>query len=308
MRLPIKLNRAGWPASFGRLSFVFDDPRPLAKDLTSLSPVEFSAAISTLQFGVTFKTTHPGRQEYSDRHVLNLYRGSRPVILDVGASDGSTSLDLIRRLGHNFDRYYVTDLNLFTSFGYHRGVLYFLDQHGRCTLRASQRFIVYSDTERAQPLLSKLAQWLISRSRKVRDWREILLIQPELINLASEDRRVSILPYDMFTPWKGETPDLIKIANLLNGKYFSAAQMRQAVAIQCANLAVGGRLLLVSEDDGIEKFSVFRKTEAGMILEHTHGGGAKAAPYVPLPDDVRNGIPAGKFAATCASLGAFHQS
>jgi hypothetical protein len=207
------------------------------------------------------------------------------VILDVGASDGSTSLDLIRQLGTNFDRYFVTDLNLSASFGYHRGVLYFFDRHGRCTLRASRRFIVYSDTDGAQALLSKLAKWLISRSRKVGDRREVLLIQPELVNLASEDRRVSILFYDIFTPWKGEPPDLIKIANLLNGKYFSAAQMRQAISIQCANLAAAGRLLLVSEDDDIEKFSVFRKTTAGMMLEHTHAGGAKAAPYVPLSED-----------------------
>jgi hypothetical protein len=99
MRLPIRLNRAGWPASFGRLSVSFDDLRPLTRDLCVLSPAEFSIAVSRLQFGITFKTTRPGHHKQSDRLLLETYYGSKPVILDVGASDGSTSLDLIRALG-----------------------------------------------------------------------------------------------------------------------------------------------------------------------------------------------------------------
>jgi hypothetical protein len=85
----------------------------------------------------------------------------------------------------------------------------------------------------------------------------------------------------MFTPWTGERPDLIKVANLLNGKYFSEAQMKRALEIQCSNLASGGRLLLVSEDDSTEKFSIFRKSSTEIRLEHTHNGGAKAAHLVP---------------------------
>ena len=84
-------------------------------------------------------------------------------------------------------------------------------------------------------------------------------------------------------------PDVIKVANLLNPKYFTDAQMEDALRIQCANLALNGRLLLVSEDDDIEKFSVFRKSSTGMVLEHTHGGGAKASHLVPLVFDLALG-------------------
>ena len=108
MRLPIKLNQAGWPSRFARLSFAFHDPRPLAnEDYSHLAPLEFSRAISTLQFGVTFKTTRPGRQAHSNQFISQIYRESKPVILDVGASDGSTSLDLIRSLV-DFGHYFVT--------------------------------------------------------------------------------------------------------------------------------------------------------------------------------------------------------
>jgi hypothetical protein len=283
MRLPIKLNKAGWPPVFGRLSFAFDDPRPLAgAERAKLLPAQFSQAISTLQFGVTFKTTRPGRQEYSNRYISDLYRGSRPVVLDVGASDGSTSLDLIRSLD-GFERYYVTDLNLSTRCGHDgRGVFYFMDREGKCALRASKRFLVYSEVERAWLALRVLARLLISGARRVDEWDELLLVQPELAAMAERNPRISIMRYDMFNRWNGQPPDLIKIANLLNPKYFSDAQMKEAVRVQCSNLAPNGRLLLVSEDDDIiERFSVFRKTVDGMVLEYSYHQGAKAAPHVP---------------------------
>jgi hypothetical protein len=288
MKLPVKLNQAGWPSCFARLSFAFHDPRPLANAGGALvaSALEFSNAISTLQFGVTFKTTRPGRQQHSNRIIAQLYRGSRPVILDVGASDGSTSLDLIRTLGSDFGRYFVTDLNLSTRCGYDsRGRLHFLDRNGKCALRASKRFIVYSEVSGASFPLRFIARLLMGGARNVDDWREVLLVQPELIKLAANDARIGIMRYDLFTPWTGQPPDLIKVANLLNGKYFSDEQMRQALRIQCSNLASNGRLLLVSEDDDIEKFSLFRNSPAGMVLEYTHAGGAKATHLVASASD-----------------------
>jgi hypothetical protein len=283
MRLPIKLNCAGWPPSFARLFFAYDDPRPLASpDLRNLSAPQFSRAISTLNFGVNFKKTFAGRQKHSDRFVSDLYRGLKPVILDVGASDGSTSLDLIKALNGDFSRYFVTDLNLFASCGHSsRGVVYFLNSEGVCTLRASRRFIAYSETRGARFPLSFLARYLISLSGDVHDWRKVFLIQPELISLAERDPRICIMHYDLYRQWPGDQPDLIKVANLLNPRYLSEGQIKDALTIQCSNLGINGRLLLVSEDGDVEKLSVFRKTPAGMLLEHTHAGGVKAAGFVP---------------------------
>src|SRR6185437_16017023 len=182
MRLPIKLNVAGWPRFCTRFSFAFHDPRPLAGPQSSrLSPVNFSDAISTLQFGVTFKTTRPGRHQHSNRYISEVYRDSKPVVLDVGASDGSTSLDLIRALGE-FERYYVTDLNLLTRCGQDaRGIVYFMDQKGKCALRASKRFLVYSEARGAWLPLRLIAKNLIAGVGKVDEWQEVMLIQPALV-------------------------------------------------------------------------------------------------------------------------------
>jgi hypothetical protein len=281
MKLPIKLNKAGWPSPFSDLFLAFNDPRPLAYEPLSISADQFSAGVSSLQFGVIFKTTHPGRHAQSNRFLLETYRGSRPIILDVGASDGSTSLDLIRELGSNFAYYYVTDLNLSVRCGYDsKGVVYFVDQNGSCILRASERLLVYSNTSRARFPLRLIARALLAKCRKACGWQDLVLIQPALRRLAKSDPRIIIQRYDIFAPWTGPPPDLIKVANLLNDQYFSDSQLKKAVQAQCSNLAPNGRLLLISEDEDVEKFSVFRKTPAGMRLEWTHAGGAKAAPHV----------------------------
>jgi len=282
MRLPIKLNQAGWPPLFSRLSFAFEDPRILAHHAHGFSPAEFSTAVSCLQFGIIFKTTRPGRQGHSDRFVQDAYCGSKPAILDVGASDGSTSLDLLRALGNDFAYYFVTDLNLFARCGSdHRGNIYFLDEQDACILRASKRFLIYADFRGAHFPLTFIAKLLLDRYRRVANWSNISLIQPELLRRAEIDSRIVVKRYDMFSPWSGEPPDLIKVGCLLYNGYFSDEQMKQALRIQCSNLAANGRLLLVSEDDDVERFSVFRKRPTGMELEHTHSGGAKAARCVP---------------------------
>ncbi len=281
MRLPIKLNKAGWPSPFADLFLAFHDPRPLAYKPFAISAAQFSASVSSLQFGVTFKTTHPGRHAQSNRFLRETYRGSRPVILDVGASDGSTSLDLIQELGSNFAYYYVTDLNLSVRCGYDsKGVVYFVDQNGSCILRASERLLVYSNTSRAKFPLRLIAKALLAKCGNAGGWRNLVLIQPALRRRAKCDPRIMIQRYDIFAPWTGPPPDLIKVANLLNNEYFSDAQIEEALQAQCSNLAPNGRLLLISEDQDVEKFSIFRKTPTGMELEWTHAGGAKASPHV----------------------------
>jgi hypothetical protein len=281
MRLPIKLNKAGWPSPFADLFLAFHDPRPLAYKPFAISAAQFSASVSSLQFGVTFKTTHPGRHAQSNQFLRETCRGSRPVILDVGASDGSTSLDLIRELGSDFAYYYVTDLNLSVRCGYDsKGVVYFVDQNGSCILRASERLLVYSNTSRAKFPLRLIAKALLAKCGNAGGWRNLVLIQPALRRRAKCDPRIIIQRYDIFAPWTGPPPDLIKVANLLNNEYFSDAQIEEALQAQCSNLAPNGRLLLISEDQDVEKFSIFRKTQIGMQLEWTHAGGAKASPHV----------------------------
>jgi hypothetical protein len=286
MRLPVKPNGAGWPAPFSRLAPSSEDPRLLAYD-TLLPPHRFSEAVSALRFGSTFKTTRPRRHLHSNRYVKETYSGTRPVILDIGASDGSTSVDLIDALGDSFSRYYVTDLHLTVSCGFDdRGVTYFKDRDGRCVLSASSRWLAYDDPSGGWLPLRLVAKRMLARSARATDWREVQLIQPSLIRHTKSDSRIQLVQYDMFTPWVHQSPDLIKVANVLNPEYFSSSQARRALEMQCAHLAPGGRLLVVhgpTTNGQSERFSVLRKTASGMTLEHEHDGGVDVAALVQSP-------------------------
>jgi hypothetical protein len=283
MKFPIKPNGAGWPSAISRrLAITSEDPRLLANGFSALSPARLSAIISVLKFGTTFKTTNPGRHEHSNRYLLEVYRSAQPSILDIGASDGSTALDLVQTLRDSFRRYFATDLNLSVRYGEDgRGVVYFADHTDQCVLRVSKRWLVYADVSGAWFPLGPLAQRLLTRAAGVPDWREVLLIQPELLKLSEQDPRIVVTKYDMFVPWTRERPDLIKMANVLNPSYFSDRQLVQALRVQCSNLAPSGRLLIADNRDHLEKFSVFYKTPTGMRLEYTHAGGADASVYVP---------------------------
>jgi hypothetical protein len=281
MRLPIKLNGAGWPSVFSRLAITPEDPRILARDFAALSPEIFAAMVSVLKFGSTFKSTRPGRHEHSNHYLLDVYHSTKPAILDIGSSEGSTALDLIRTLKDNFRHFFVTDLNMSVRCDEDNyGVMYFMDGEEKCILRVSRRWLAYADTNGSWFPFGWLAKKLLIRSKEVTHCREVLLIQPGLLRLCERDARITLVRYDMFTPWVGERPDLIKLANILNSSYFSEAQLRRAIEVQCSNLAADGRLLIIDNRNDLERFSVFRKTSIGMRLEYEHGGGAEASVYV----------------------------
>jgi hypothetical protein len=150
-------------------------------------------------------------------------------------------------------------------------------------LRASGRLLTYSDDEGAGAILKLIARNMLRGSSRVSSWHRTLLVQPELSTLAATDARIGIMQYDMFVPWTGERPDVIKVACVLHPLHFSGDQIEEALRVQCSNLAPEGRLVLVGEgSNDVEEFSVFRKATAGMVLEYTHAGGGKAAGYMPL--------------------------
>jgi hypothetical protein len=54
MKMPIKLNRAGWPRLLSALPLMSDDPRSLALGRSGAVRESFSQSLSVLKFGTTF--------------------------------------------------------------------------------------------------------------------------------------------------------------------------------------------------------------------------------------------------------------
>jgi hypothetical protein len=102
----------------------------------------------------------------------------------------------------------------------------------------------------------------------------VSLVQPRLRELASRDARVHLRPHDIFQPWDGPAPTVIKAANLLNRAYFSEDQIRTAVRNFWRALALDGLLLVIDNRD-VEKASLFARTEAGFRSVNAINGGTE---------------------------------
>jgi hypothetical protein len=269
MLWPIKLNRTGWPRALAFLLPSATDPRGLTDE--NIDPLEFTRAVSALKFGGTFKTTGAGRHRLTDDFLANSYSGANPVILDIGASDGSTSLDLMQRIA--FARYYVTDLYTEVFYGRYRGRIFFFDENGTCILSASKRFVIYNDCDDASMvsrLLVKIA--LRNAQRCSDDPLSISLFNPALRKYGA---RVRLVKHDILGSWKGEQVDLVVIGNLLNEVYFFDHQIADAVAKAACCCKPLGRIAIIDNRPD-ERATVFVVRDGRLKVEIRINGGAQA--------------------------------
>jgi len=209
-----------------------------------VSSEDFTRAMAAIRVGGVYKTTERDRHPECDDLLLANVDVTSLNILDIGASDGSTSLDLISRLP-GFASYVVTDLYLSLTAVHVRSHLAFLLPSGECVLVSGRRCLAW-------PGLSKTVSFvyrpIVSAARRRRHGQEVLLVNPALRSLARSDSRVSYRSHDVFTPWtEGRPPDVIKVANLLRRLYFSDEDILRALDVLRQSLPDGGHLLIVDD-------------------------------------------------------------
>lgn len=273
---PIKFNRSYLHRSLKRLAPNIDDPRKIMKG-SELTEEEFSKYVSSICTYNTWRTTEPMRHPSSDNLIMKLMSEKKDgVILDVGVSDGSTSLSLIEKLGDGFKRYYAADRRLRLYSYEEKGAAYFYDAKTKaCFMIATDRFIIYSDRKNLLFPLKWLSNFLISRTPKYDEGsvKEISLCQSRLTELAKKDPRIVILEWNMFDPWLNEKVDLIKIANVLNRSYFTDDEISAAIENLKNASRPGGNLLIV-ENRAVEQWSLFTKEKSSFRLVSEENGGS----------------------------------
>jgi SAM-dependent methyltransferase len=237
---------------------------------------EFSDCVAILGSDAVWKTTHAGRHPVTDRLILERRGAPRPVILDLGVSDGITSLELIEKLGGRFARYFVTDLSFRARYATRGRRVYFLDDQGACTLVAMPGWVVFSRVAGAWPPFAGLARRVLASAPAPAEAvvRELSLVNPALAALAARDPRITVREHSIFAPWPDTPPDVIKVANVLNRAYFTEAQLRHALTQAQRALAGGGRLF-VTDNRREERVSVLAKTGPGFELVERVNGGAE---------------------------------
>jgi hypothetical protein len=240
MRAPVRAIRGRWPASWERrFSRLFRiDPRVLLEE--SPAADDFRAAMSILHVGDTIKITGADRHAEADALLLDNVDLTGATIVDIGASDGSTSVDLLAKVP-SFASYVIADLYLqIEAVEVGRRVLFF-DPSGTCILVAGRRLLAWPSLSRTVRILcAPLVRRAAGRSR-----RPVLLLGPAARARMAADPRVTARVHDVFEPWSGPAPDVIKVANLLRRLYFSDEDISRALTALLASLAEGGHLLIL---------------------------------------------------------------
>jgi hypothetical protein len=268
MRMPVKLNRDFWPLSITRILPSADDPRVLI--VYPADENKFSRAVSTFKFGSTFKSTGKLRFPLTLRELASLQFDTSPVIIDVGASDGITSLDVMETV--QFKKYYVTDLNIEVFYSISGNYTFFYNSAGVCILAVTDRWIAYNDFVSAIFPFGGWAQAIFAHAPVFNEvMTSIRLITPALQEGLSN---LVVEHYDVFNKWPHEKADLIIAANILNCNYFSSADLRKAVVNLFEALQRSGCLVIIDNRD-IEKSTIFRLCGGKVEIEKKINNGSE---------------------------------
>jgi hypothetical protein len=228
-----------------------------------------------LKIGNTFKATNYDRFPATTRLLARMRFARPPVVLDVGASDGSAALAVMNRL--RFMRYYVTDRHIRARAWLRHTGMFLCDMESRPWLYANRCFVVFNHRGGAWPF-NAIAARIFKRfdSSKPCEKRDVLMINPDLA--AKRGDRVRVEQYDIFDEWNREKADLVIAANLLNRAYFPDADLRAGLR-NLRDAMHDGAVLAVIENRNpggkpVEQSSIFTRSGMRFHAEAQVGSGS----------------------------------
>lgn len=254
---------------------------------------EFSRILDDLCIDGSWKRTLPRRLQRSESVLCRLLRADSPGetldVLDLGASDGITTVELLhalRRAGMAGARLHLADLTL-TLHCYGAGALVeyrtargeaVLARLGRLGLRlprSPRRF------DGLSTLLARLYLSLASIRARLQETGTISLINPTV--RAEPD--LAAFEFDVLgrDDALGGGFDAIRASNVLNKENFTQNQLLCALGKLNAYLREGGYLLVSRSDIAageIERGSVWRRRGPGFIPVEDFGGGSEISAVV----------------------------
>jgi hypothetical protein len=273
---PISINKKKIPNFLRPFVPCVDSP---GKILTAdqLSRSEFTKCVSTFRVGNTWKTTSSLRHFYSDQKFCELVDIiNKPFILDVGVSDGITSLELIEKLNDKFAGYFVTDLYFDMYYSQYQDSVYIYEPITHdCIMKISDKVIVYFQERNILPFINSFIEKVYAKvpAFDSKHFKKASFCQPDLISLSENDKRIIVKNYNVMESWDFQAVDIIKAANVLNPGYFSKSQMKTAVLNLKKALKEDGYLLVVDNRE-MEKWSLFMKQDDNFVLTENFKGGS----------------------------------
>ncbi|MGH8182518.1 MAG: class I SAM-dependent methyltransferase [Rhodanobacteraceae bacterium] len=269
MRRPIRLNRNFCKKIWPGAQRGCPDPRRLLD--VAISDREANEILITMKIQGVFKTTWSDRFPETTRLLANTNPASPPLIIDVGASDGSTSLSVMQTVP--FSRYYVTDRHVEAYACTTRKGIFFCDDDSIPFMFANRFFVVYNEANEASRAQSGIVGKLFARfdMAKCSDVRKVPLMNRAL--LPRLDDSVRLERYDIFEPWPLEKADLVIAANILNRDYFADDKLADALRNLRDALKDSG-MLAVIENRPAEQSNTFRLENGRFTVADQVGPGS----------------------------------
>lgn len=269
MRRPVRLNRSFCARFWPGAPRGCPDPRRLLD--ADISDRDANEILVRMKIHGVFKTTWSDRFPATTRQLANGAFVAPPVILDVGASDGSTSLSVMRAL--RFARYYVTDRHVEAYACTTRRGVFFCDEEFAPFMFANRFFVIYNEPDAAPRTHSNIVRNLFARfdAARCRDVRKVPLMNRALLPKLGRDVRLE--RYDIFKPWPFEKADLVIAANILNRDYFADDRLADALRNLRDALKDSGRLAVI-ENRPAEQSNLFRLERGRFMAEGQVGPGS----------------------------------
>jgi hypothetical protein len=234
-----------------------------------------------------YKRTYKVRFEQFDHMAIDClgqaFPASRTLTMhDIGVSDGRTACDVFHKLAARFPNlnYYASDYepSLMVLRSGKGGTVVTLNKKGEAieivmppfvfNLIKPENFLFYPINyaffliARTTVLRRTLAKY---RAGKIKP-SPLVLFCPAARDLAASDGRFHLLEYDLLKPHTLPCRmDVVRVMNVLNSSYFDAQQLSIAVGHIFESLAIGGLLIVGSNDAaGSEvRGGIYRKLSHG---------------------------------------------
>ncbi len=211
----------------------------------------FSFVQEFLSGGDTYKETGFQRTELADAEVVALCENlASPVVMEVGASDGSSSVALLEALGDHAS-VHLTDRHPFYFRRGMPGLRLFLDTDG-CLMSMKILGCLYL---------------FVGPGRRFRE--RGLCISTENPLLKEIGARLDHEPFDITRDVRHSPVDVVKCANLLHLEYFSPAGVSAALSNLGRSLREDGHLVVSQNNakyEGGEAVSVFQRRSNRLVL------------------------------------------